>query len=264
MLHPIIELFSAAADCLAPPRCLVCYRPGRGGVLCHRCRPAPRPAVGSCPVCQAPSGEPDRPCQLCRAFPLPFRQVRFLWEYEGRAKDLISIFKYRPSRRLCRAAAQLLAENLARLEPADWDAIVPIPSARRSLSLRGFNQCRILAEALDAKLFPDASRIDSRLLEHAGYRAPQASLAHDRRIANVRGVFRSGTAPPTVMIVDDVLTTGATATSAALSLISAGAKAIDLVCLARAPGWISHRHALHRWVSAQLPGSSFPGCGKML
>lgn len=202
-----------------------------------------------CSVCFTPLTAGDASaCLLCRLMPLPFGALRYAWNYEREARCLIHVMKYRPSPRLCGIAGRLLAASLPALQlPARYDLLVPMASARGSLRTRGFNQCLLIAAEL-ARALPGA-RLTPQALVHVKAGKPQASLPHHLRLRNVRGCF---TARPglvggrCVLLLDDVLTTGATSSAAAGALLAAGACRVDLLALARSPAWTSFRHDVRR------------------
>jgi predicted amidophosphoribosyltransferase len=169
-----------------------------------------------------------------------------LWSYTGNARDYITAMKYRPSVWLCRNAGQLLADYLVPLfVNCRWDMIVPIPSSINSLQDRGFNQCLIMARPVAKAAHASISALT---LRHAGCRAAQASLHTAKRIANVRRSFAAAQTAKgkRILLLDDVITTGATSTSAGLALIKAGARSVDLLALARASTWEQHRQIIYR------------------
>lgn len=123
-------------------------------------------------------------CILCRTTPLPFESIKFIWEYEGAAKDLITTMKYKPSLKLTHSAGiNILVKQLSsKYSPYEIDCIVPIPSSAMSRRERPFQVCLVLAEhmmrGLRLPCIPKA-------LRHRGYKAPQASLTHKERLKNV-------------------------------------------------------------------------------
>jgi ComF family protein len=113
------------------------------------------------------------------------------------------------------------------------DAVVPVPSTARRNRDRGYDPGRLLAEEVARRLRVPFRPVLSRVREAA----PQSSVPAAERRRNVEGAFRA--APSTrgrrLLLVDDVLTTGATAFEAAGTLLAAGASAVDLLVLARTP-----------------------------
>ncbi len=149
--------------------------------------------------------------------------------------------KYRPSMKLCRLGGQVLGQYaLKGLWKMDWDCITPVPSSPRSMRIRGFNQAQILGEEVRYSL-RDVRRIPLRLdvLLYTGRHKPQASLDPAARFSNVRRMFKAGGRldGKKILLVDDVLTTGATTNAAAKVLLDAGARDVDLLTLARSSTW---------------------------
>ena len=250
------RLWEDVFQLLLPSYCLICGRRLYQGVVCHYCTPKPEflNLASRCFRCFTPSAELNSAglCQLCLLHPLPFTRLRYLWPYDTAAKQLIRIMKYRPSRKLCYYAGQLLADNLPLLFPEHastptWDIIIPIPSSRPSLIARGFNQCLLAAGVL--KQLPELKQIPlaAAALRHCGYRSPQASLSGDSRLKNVSKAFCATpalVAGKSVLLLDDVVTTGATTAAAAKALLAAGAATIDLLALARSETWQEFRYKL--------------------
>ena len=146
------------------------------------------------------------------------------FEYRGSAKALIRTLKYRRVRGIARILADFLVEDLGE-KGITWGSqalIVPIPLSFWRKGARGFNQATLLGEALAGKL-DLAFRPD--LLRRVKDTPSQTSLSRPERSANVRGVFEvSGRlGGEDLLLVDDVLTTGATAREAAKTLKKAGA-----------------------------------------
>lgn len=240
---------------LWPASCLVCRRPLKEGVLCRRCLPEPLDLIRQprCVVCFCPAVALDacQRCELCALFPPVFGRIRFLWHYRGNARDLITCMKYKPSLRLCRNAAQALAERIFELFPCpDWDMIVPLPASIQSERERCFNQCLVIARALCSRLGAQGhAGPETSALFHQGCRHAQASLAHNRRILNVKNAFRaepSRVCGAHILLVDDVITTGATGATAAVCLLRAGAATVDLIALAKAGAWDECRHEIYQ------------------
>lgn len=228
-----------------PYYCLVCRRRLRRSYLCRCCRPQSFLGVRRCQWCFTICFSLDEAqrCEVCRLQPLPYR-LRYLWEYEGKAQSLISKMKYAPSPKLCKEAGQIMAQQLESVfSVGAWDVIMPVPSSKRSLCERGFNQCLIMAKEV-AKLCH--SEINIFDLTQIKQRATQASLPYKKRILNVRNSFKSTTAVQgkTILLIDDVSTTGATLLAASQALYEAGAFMVDSYVLARSKTWISHRDAL--------------------
>lgn len=169
--------------------------------------------------------------------PLPagaLEEVLALFRYEDPLRGLLLGLKYGGSRRPGRA----LAELMRRRHP-DWervgrpDLVMPVPLSRRRRWTRGFNQARLLAAPVASGLgIPLAPR---GLLARSP-RRPQAALDRRRRLANLRGAFTArGVRGRAVVLVDDVVTTGATLETAAAALRAGGARRVRGLCLCWTP-----------------------------
>ncbi len=138
---------------------------------------------------------------------------------------------------LDQAAGRALAEYLGtdlRIDPGALDLIVPVPLHRRRLWWRGFNQAALLAEEISRRL---AIPLDATAIVRKRATAPQTSRDHDARRRNVRRAFAvakpARVAEHAVLLVDDVMTTGATVDECARVLLEAGARSVDVFTLAR-------------------------------
>jgi len=168
---------------------------------------------------------------LCRAGARGFDAAYCFGFYEGPLRELIHLLKYGGMKPL----AGPLAGYLSRALPLDdrFDAVTPMPLHWRRRFQRGFNQAAILAK--------DVARRRSIPLLHAVRRVratrTQTGLTNAKRRENVSGAFRAGRGRPLaglrILLVDDVMTTGATGSACAFALKRAGAKSVTLVTLAR-------------------------------
>lgn len=209
--------------------------------LCAACA-AELPRIGQhCPHCglplpDSPPAQPaSLPCGQCLRAPPPYRRCIAPLLYRPPVAQLIARFKY--GDRL--ACGRLLCDELLRrlrCEPdLDADLIVPVPLHWRRRWVRGFNQAEIIGDELSRAL-----RIPLRLdlLTRSRPAPPQQSLSADQRRRNLRGAFAlRGPAPfgLDIALVDDVVTTGATAAEVAGLLLGAGARSVQVWCLARTP-----------------------------
>lgn len=230
-------------DLVWPRRCEVCGRPAdrAGRHLCADClnRIPFAPADGCCRLCgRAVEGlEGEYLCEDCRrpstrpAFDRAACAVRF----EDKARDMILDFKFHRHLWLRDDFADWLeACARARFDLAAVDVVLPMPLTAFHRLDRGYNQCAYLARAL-------ARRLDRCVREDAlartGHPRRQAGLDEDARRANVKGTFavrRPGRVRGrTVLVVDDVMTTGATLSECARALKASGAARVWCLAVAR-------------------------------
>lgn len=168
-------------------------------------------------------------CALCRLGASGFDEVYTYGSYEGALRSLIHVFKYDRVAPLARPFGELLARALPR--DRSFDLIVPMPLHWRRRWQRGFNQSALLAREI-AKRWNVPVR---RAVRRRRATAPQAGLTNAKRRANMRGAFRATARLDglRVLLIDDVVTTGATASACARVLKRAGAKSVTVLALAR-------------------------------
>ena len=183
-------------------------------------------------------------CRACRLAPPPFVRAVSFGPYEGRLREAIHALKYDRLHPASKGLGKMLAEAIAQLAgeaPAEM-LVVPIPLHRSKYAERGFNQARSLAaEALKvlSKSHPEWKlTLASSTLMRLRATESQAGLTPRARRINVRGAFTvsdsSAVMLKHVLVVDDILTTGATARAAARVLQRAGAATVWVATLARA------------------------------
>lgn len=215
-------------DLLLPPTCAAC---GAGGwPLCGSC--TERVAVITAPWCEAcgrPWEEPLPSCSDCP--PRVIDEARAPFLYEGPISQAIRGMKFSGWHALGTHLAAAMAEVADELLPAD--AVTWVPLSRRRLRRRGFDQAEVLARAL-AK--PLDLRVQRLLMRARDTRAQARKGGAERRRA-LEGAFETEEDPPgTVLLVDDVLTTGATAAACARALKRAGATRVSVLTAARSLG----------------------------
>ena len=212
-------------DLLLPQRCVACGVPG--AQVCANCLGAlPRLRGLRCERCCAPTAWPVRRCRECAGRRLAFARARSAVTYDESVRRLVHAWKERGLRHLSTAAAAVTAEALEHGgEPLVF--VPPDPERRRG---RGHHPAEALARELGLRWDVPVLRI----LGRSGGSARQRGLTLAERRANVRGAFWASRAPPAVVLVDDVYTTGATANAAASALRRAGARRVEVVTFARA------------------------------
>jgi ComF family protein len=214
-------------DLLLPRRCVVCG--WLGLPLCDPCRTAlPRLRAPVCARCGAPTAWPVTRCLECTGRRLAFASARAAVAYEGPVRPLVSAWKERGQRALAHEVADVIANMVERPSAATL-TFVP-PDGDRSVK-RGYHPAEQLARALSQLWsLPLTSALGRTRMPK---RQRGLSLAERRR--NVAGsVAAKGRAPGTVALVDDVYTTGSTASAAASALRRAGARRVEVVTFARA------------------------------
>ena len=228
-MNPRVGLWRECLRRLMPQDCLLCGSPSGDALLCADCdRDLPRLPAGLCPVCAeaVPGGAI---CGACLAAPPHFDATFAAFRYGFPADKLVQALKYQ--RRVVTAdffAAALLAGP----RPAA-DLIVPLPLHPARLAERGFNQSVEIARPL-AKALKLPMELDACLRSRDT--APQASLPWKERRKNIRHAFECSIdlSGKSVIVVDDVMTTGATLDEFARTLKAHGAVRVTNWVAARA------------------------------
>lgn len=183
----------------------------------------------ACKVCAAPLvSEYSSVCSGCLNKKPHFSVVMSFGLYSGTLREAIHLFKFSGLRRLAGPLGRFMSE----LPIPQADGIVPVPLSRKSLRVRGFNQTLLLARAL-AKHMELPVLMDVLLKRKET--PPQIGLGAAERAANIRKAFE---ADPCIkgkklVLLDDVMTTGATARECAKTLVKAGAEDVVVATLAR-------------------------------
>jgi len=232
----------ALLDLVFPPSCLYCRAAvERHGALCAACwgdfgfieRPF-------CERLGTPFDRDFGPGALsleASANPPVFARARAVARYDGeKARALAHRLKYHDRQELADPMGRWMARAGADVL-ADADLLTPTPLHRLRLAARSFNQSALLARVISRE---SAVPADMRLLLRVKPTAPQVGLTRTQRAANLAGAFRAAPEKAAaikgrnIVLVDDVLTTGATANAAARALLRAGAARVDLIVFARA------------------------------
>lgn len=225
-------------DILFPKRCVGCGRIGK--YFCAVCRAKIRiihTNEAVCPVCQHLSvdGMTHRKCKTRYA---PDRQTSF-FQYDGPTAKAIKLLKYRSVTDLAEEFVSLIPPQLLRQIPRSARAgatLLPVPLHASRLRKRGFNQAEVLGQFLAHQL---QVPLRTDILYRTKYATPQADIKDKKdRIKNMKNVFSISNPQfsihnSTILLFDDVTTTGATLASAARELKRGGAKRVWAVTMAR-------------------------------
>ena len=217
-LNPYLPQSNSSSTTLLCPRCAPFLLPTQG-CYCHLCGKAIIDAEIHPTV-----------CPVCSANPPPWNRLYFFSHYAGLFKHLILQYKYSQDFSIAPLLAQCLQVACQQLPPCD--IMVPMPRHPKRLAERGFNQvqeiCRPLTKALHIPLQPTS-------LQRSKHTQPQASLSAQQRQQNPAGSFMaSDVLNKSVLLVDDIITTGATLQHACGAFQKAGTCQIYFAVLARA------------------------------
>lgn len=228
-------------DVLLPPHCLTCDAPvGAPGQMCTACFQrtvfVTEPCCGCCgrPFASAAQGGLARRCGPCRTDPPAWTAARAALLYDDQARRILLPFKHGDRTETARALAPHMARaGAALLRAADW--LVPVPLHRGRLLSRRYNQSALLAQAL-GRLSGRPTVLDG--LRRVRSTASMGKMSARERREEVAGAFavrasrRVRLVDARVLLVDDVMTSGATADACARALLQAGAARVDVLVAA--------------------------------
>ena len=215
---------------LLPGSCLLCGADSGKEVICAACQtdlPSLPPRL--CPHCADRTTHGER-CGACLKDPPHFDQTVAAFRYHFPLDRVVHALKYGHQLALAGWFGQQLQ---ARLTDHAFDKIVPLPLHVDRLRERGFNQAGEIAKALSTLL---ALPAELEMVVRTRATAPQADLADKERRTNVRGAFecRGDLSGQRILLIDDVMTTGATANECARTLKIHGARSVTVAVVARA------------------------------
>jgi len=223
-------------DILFPPRCLFCRTRVAGNDSgCHLCGECEKNLLdpGSCcPWCGSPYGDGAGICPGCRGRYFAFSAACAVGLYRGALKQIIHNYKYRGQYFLAEPLGKLIVRQIYLSGWPEFSLVVPLPLYPGRLAERGFDQALLLAQVVGKGL----NKPVKELLKRVKPTSTQTLLGEKERWHNVKDAFafRHGeNLAGTVLLIDDLLTTGATAHYAAEALLAAGAREVYLAVVGR-------------------------------
>ena len=226
-----------ALDCFAPCHCSLCGLPsGRDIELCPACEGELPWLTHSCRQCALPLSDSEaRLCGACLSTPPAFDRCVAACAYTPPLTAWVHAAKYQGALPILRVLAYLLRRALSEHSAPDPDVVLPMPLHWRRRWRRGFNQAEEMARAL--REHPRFASLDIRgaVAKRIRATAYQRELGAAERHRNLRGAFRISRDLEGlhIAVVDDVLTTGASAHALASALKDAGAVQVSIWCCAR-------------------------------
>lgn len=210
-----MDILESIISAIYPPKCLVCQ------ILIDNSKDY------FCPECKSAINWLDTDFFNPEMGSPSFTSAKSLAAHEGAWGDVIHQFKYNERTDLAKPLALMMAEKIH----FEYDLIVSVPLHYKRLRERGYNQSALLAKSL-AKL--TGFRCEYDILKRVKETPPQVGLTKEERLDNVKGAFEcDGETDTDILLIDDVMTTGATVNECAKVLKKCGAARVDVLTLAR-------------------------------
>ena len=231
---------TSVMNLLYPPTCLLCHAPLPSGAVCEECAIAmperEAPVCVRCGIGLPGAFDAVALCALCRRRPPRFEMARAPWRYAGSLQDAVRQFKYHHRWRIGRWLADGMSRTAASSLPlSEISVVLPVPLHWLKRWLRGWNPAEALAASVARSL---GKPCRPSTLRRTRWTATQTRLGWQARARNVREAFAARprlVRDQTVLLIDDVLTSGATANACALALRQAGARRVFVLTAARTP-----------------------------
>lgn len=243
-MKKIIKLFiqhlKQIIEYVLPAQCLLCKLPSNNKLICKYCENTLRKERPCCQRCGLPLNKLQPFCGDCLKHPPAYTQLHCLGDYQKPYSTLIKKFKYAKQLINGELLAQLLTQSITSTIPkkqlSQINYLLPVPLHNKKHQQRGFNQAQLLAENISKKLHIP-------LLLNAVKRQKQTdaqeNLSAAKRKKNLQNAFITTTKQQTnlsgsyIVIIDDVVTTGATVDSLCKTLLQAGVQRVDIWCICR-------------------------------
>jgi ComF family protein len=227
---------SGLLDVLYPPACIACAHvlTGPADFFCPECRlQVERVPREACRTCAEPGDYESMPCERCKKRPPPFTRACAPFVHEGPISRAIHQFKYEDHPELAQPLGELLTLEAATFLDGAPRLLCAVPLHRARLRARKYDQAQLLVEEVARRT---GRGVAADVLTRTRATRRQVGLLEPDRELNVAGAFEASDRARghRYVLVDDVLTTGATARAAARALLDAGAAEVQVLALARA------------------------------
>jgi len=220
-----------------PPSCIFCGKKSEQKIdLCNACKNGIRKLESQCLYCAQAFDDPSlnhQICGSCQTSPHAFDKVYAPYLHQGEVRHLINQLKFEQAHKNARLLGLLISDFLIAEKAPLPDCILPVPLHRERYQQRGYNQTLEIAKVISQKL---SIPIDYNNCIRTHNTPHQISLSLKQRHKNMKGAFKvkSSISAKHIAVLDDVMTTGATANELAKTLKSAGVTRVDIWVCARA------------------------------
>lgn len=240
LANPLRDVFNIVTGFFYPPLCVKCSATllgARAFFLCPECtEEIDYINTGACKLCGAASGAGathNKGCARCKSGVINFTRAVGVAKYHSPVRDLIHDFKFYGNRRLAKTFAQMMTNRIKELGiDRGIDYVLPVPLHPTREKWRGYNQAALLGKYIAREI---KSPFSSKKIFRVRKTESQALLTNNQRLLNLSGAFKAEgiVEGAKILLIDDVLTTGATASECAKALRDAGASRVYVAVFAR-------------------------------
>ena len=243
-MQRILQLFilkiGRIIEHLLPAQCLLCRLPSKNKLICKHCQASLIQERPCCQHCGLPLNKSRPFCGDCLKQAHTFTQLHALADYQKPYSTLLKKFKYTKQlingELLAELLIQSITHNISKQQLAQVDYLLPVPLHNKKHQQRGFNQAQLLAEKISKQLNLPVL-IDA--IKRQKKTNPQEGLSLSKRKNNLKDAFITTDMQQTqlsgsyIVVIDDVVTTGATVNSLCQVLLNAGVQRVDVWCICR-------------------------------
>lgn len=227
-------------------RCMICNRRLKSYGLCEWCKPKQYRCQNKnyCKTCMIEVSQMKDYCELCRWHPPLYSNIRHYWEYDIQSRNILKEVKYKNNEALLKLITREFIFQIEKLYlTSKFDFIIPMPESYKTSKKRNYNPCNYLAKKIAKQL--NVSLIN--IIKKRRNVKPQASLIDADRFKNIKNAFyikRNKIENKKLLVIDDVITSGASLMEITKLCLSKNATSISFLALARSPSWYQNRYLL--------------------
>ena len=243
-MQPILQILKLKIgriiEHLLPAQCLLCCLPSNNKLICKHCQDSLLQDRPCCQRCGLPLNKSQPFCGDCLKKEYAFTQLHALADYQKPYSTLLKKFKYTKQlingELLAELLIQSITHNVSKQQLSQIDYLLPVPLHNKKHQQRGFNQAQLLAEKISKQLnIP----VLVEAIKRQKKTDPQEGLSLSKRKNNLRNAFittgkqQAKLSGSYIVIIDDVVTTGATVNSLSQVLLNTGVQRVDVWCVCR-------------------------------
>ena len=239
-IHLLYQKTQKLFDACLPSLCLLCHLPSKNSLVCDFCHQAIVVERHCCLRCGCGLSNTQAFCGECLQHHFEFTQLHAIASYQSPFPELIKQLKYNNHLLYADLLGQLLADSIlqrySEIQLKEIDYLIPVPLHKKKHRKRGFNQAQLITEALSKDLLVNIPQIT---ITRKKFTNAQEGLSRHQRTMNLKNAFsltdkiKAELKGKHIVLIDDVVTTGATINSLCQVLLTADVRRVDVWCICR-------------------------------